>query len=192
MKFIHDINSTTRTFLLAAVAMAAPAGETGFQLGAWGELFYSRPMGAWAVVTSLLLALLLVPRRKIPVPPAYLLVLIVPSVWILLKMFMLDATGGEVFYPVLFWFGVASYMLCLPFAAYLIIQIINPDLLNLKGLRPKLSLAAILLTMFLIGFTLGRNNHLFVHCEDFTLAGDFPPANCQPEEVSKENVRVPK
>lgn len=188
MKFVHNITPRTRTYLLSAVAMAAPAGETGFQLGAWGEVFYSRPMGAWAVVTSLLLALLLVPRKKLPVPPVYLLVLMIPSVWILLKMFRLDTTGGEIFHPVLFGLGIISYALCLPFAVYLVIQIINPELLDLKGLRSKLSLTAVLLTMFFIGLTLGRHNNLFVHCEDFILAGDNPPANCQPEDISE----VPK
>lgn len=188
MKFIRDIDPSIRTFLLAAVAIAAPAGETGFQIGAWGEIFYSRPMGAWAIVTSLFFAMLLVPRAELPVPRRYLLVLLIPSVWILLKMFMLEYTGGQVFHPLLFGLGAISYLLCLPFAFYLIIKIINPDLLDLQGLRPKLSLAAVLLTMFLIGFTLGRNNFLFVECEDFIVAGDLPPANCQPAQV-RENTR---
>jgi len=183
MKFVQDISPRIRTFLLAAVAMSVPAGETGFQIGAWGEVFYSRPMGAWAIVTSLFLALLLVPRKKLPVPVTYLLVLMVPSVWILLKMFMFEYTQGQVLYPLLFGLGVASYVICLPFAAYLIIQIINPDLLDLRGWRPKLSLAAILLAMFLVGFVLGRVNYLFVECEDFVLAGDEPPANCRPAQV---------
>ena len=183
MKFIEDIQPGTRTFLLTAVAMAAPAGETGFQIGAWGEVFYSRPMGAWAIVTSLLFALLLVPREKLPIPPKYLFVLLVPSVWILLKMFILEYTGGQIFRPLLFGLGVVTYLLCLPFAAYLIIKIINPDLLDLKGTKPKVSLVAIFLTMFLVGYALGQNNHLFVECEDFVLAGDLPPANCRPEST---------
>ena len=180
MKFVRDVDPKIRTFLLTAVAISAPAGETGFQLGAWGEVLYNRPMGAWAVVTGLLLALLLVPRQKLPVPAAYLLVLVVPSAWLILKMFMMESTGGEIMHPVLFLLGVASYLVCLPFAFYLVIKIINPDLLDLKGLRPKLSLLAVLLTMFLIGFGLGRYNNLFVHCEDFILAGDTPPVHCRP------------
>jgi hypothetical protein len=183
MKFVQDISPRIRTFLLAAVAMSAPAGETGFQIGAWGEVFYSRPMGAWAIVTSLFIALLLVPRNKLPVPTAYLLVLLVPSIWIILKMFMFEYTEGQVMHPVLFGLGVVSYVVCLPFAGYLIVQIINPDLLDLRGWRPKLSLVAVLLTLFLIGFTLGRVNYLFVECEDFVLAGDEPPENCRPASI---------
>jgi len=182
MKFIGEIDPGIRTFLLAAVALAAPAGETGFQLGAWGAVHYTRPMGAWAIVTSLFLALQLVPRKKLPVPGAYLVVLLVPSVWILLKMFMLETTGDKIHHPLLFGLGIASYLFCLPFALYLIIKIINPDLLDLQGLRPKLSLAAVLLTLFLIGFGLGKNNDRFIRCEDFAIAGDSPPVNCRPAD----------
>jgi hypothetical protein len=181
MKFVGEIDQKTRTFIIAAVAFASPAGETGFQIGAWGEMFYNRPMGAWAVVTGMLLALLLTPKQKLPIAPKYLLVLVIPSVWIVLKMFMMESTAGEIFHPVLFGLGVVTYLFCLPFAIYLIIEIINPSLLVLEGWKPKVSLICILLIMFLTGFAIGKNNDLFINCEDFTLAGDTPPANCRPD-----------
>ena len=99
-----------------------------------------------------------------------------PALWLAgFGTFMLLMYGG------LFGLGVVTYLFCLPFAIYLIIEIINPSLLVLEGWKPKVSLIWILLIMFLTGFAMGKNNDLFINCEDFTLAGDTPPANCRPD-----------
>ena len=56
------LDPKARTFLVTAVAMAFPAVEAGFQIGAYGEVFMSRKIASWSVVTAALVALALLPR----------------------------------------------------------------------------------------------------------------------------------
>lgn len=175
-----ELNRTARTFLICAIALAFPFWSAGFELGAYGELFYIRKITAWSTVTAALVALLLIPRKAAPVSPLQLLILAVPSIWLLVAAAIGAQSGGEVLRPVLFVLGTASYLFCLPYAVYLIVQIINPEILSLEGWGPKVRLVALAVVFVAVGFGVGARNDLFMTCQDFEVAGDTPPANCRP------------
>jgi hypothetical protein len=126
-----------------------------------------------------LVALLVVPRHLTPVPRRHLLVLGFPSVWLLLSLVRNTEFGGDFLYPALFALGLVSYLVCLPYAGYLLILLLQPDLLTLRGRRPWLALIGIALLFLGVGYGIGRFNHLFFTCADFVIAGDGPPENCR-------------
>ena len=173
-----EMNPRVRTFLICAIALAFPVSGAGFEMGAYGQLLYDRKIVAWCTVSGALLALLLVPRRMAPASLLQLGVLAVPSIWLLAVMFA-GSHPGEVMRPVLLVLTVVSCLFCLPYAVYLIVEIINPDLLNLEGWWPKLRLVAIAVVFFVGGFAIGARNDLLFTCEDFEIAGSHPPAECR-------------
>jgi len=174
-----DMSPKVRTFLICAIALALPVSGAGFELGAYGQLLYDRKVAAWCTVSGALLALLMIPRRMAPMSLLQLGILAIPSIWLIAVMFA-GSHPDEGMRPVLFILTIVSCLFCLPYAIYLIVQIINPELLNLEGWWPKLRLAAIVLVFFLGGFAVGARNDLLLTCEDFEIAGSHPPAECRP------------
>lgn len=168
-----------RIFAVAAVALAYPATEAGFQIGAYGELFMARKIAAWALVTAVLVALLLLPRRQRPVSGAHLLLLAFPSAWLLLAFVHAAEFSGEVLHPVVFGLGLAGYLICLPFSLYLIAALLNPELAALRSRRARLSLVGLGLFFLAAGYLLGARNDLFMTCQDFEAAGAVLPSNCR-------------
>jgi hypothetical protein len=79
----------------------------------------------------------------------------------------------------LFVLATLSYLVCLPYALYLVIEIINPQILTLQGWGPKLGLVAAAGFFLTAGYGAGVRNDLFMTCHDFEIAGDTPPSNCR-------------
>lgn len=173
------LDPRARTFLICAIALAYPMGSAGFELGAFGQLFYVRKLTAWAMVTGALVALTLLPRSMAPVSRWHLVVLAIPSVWLFLATVLRTYTGGTIEHPVLFSFGLLTYLVCLPYAVILVVEIVNPDLLNLEGWQPKAGLVLIAGLFVSLGYLGGARNDLFLSCEEFIIAGDEPPPNCR-------------
>jgi hypothetical protein len=173
-----NLSPQARTFLICSIALAYHVGSAGFELAAYGELFYMRKITAWSTMTATLIALLVLPRAAANVSPWQFGVLAVPSIW-LVGIMILGSHSTTITRPVLFMLATASYLVCLPYALYLIVEIVNPDLLNLEGWKPKARLAAVAIFFFLLGYGGGVRNDLFLTCEDFEIAGDTPPMNCR-------------
>jgi hypothetical protein len=53
-----------------------------------------------------------------------------------------------------------------------------PDLLKITQCKPKIAIAAIVVSLALAGFLVGRNHSHFLTCKDFELSGNFVPPNC--------------
>lgn len=179
-----DLDSRVRTLLVGAVTLAYPTTMAGFELGAYGELFYDRKITAWCMVTAVLLALLLLPRRFTPASRWHYGVLAVPSIWLLVVSSIGSHTGGAIMRPVLFALSLASYLICMPYAVLLIVSIVSPDFLRFETARPKLTLVGIALFFFASGFLAGARNDVLLTCQNFEIAGETPPANCRPAPSS--------
>jgi hypothetical protein len=182
-----NISPGARTFLLLSITLAFHMFNAGFQLGAHGELFYSNKIAAWSLVTGALVALILLPRHETGVRFWQLAVLLIPSVWALSVSYFGMQHHGEILKPVLFILVLVSQLICLPYAIYILLNIINPDLLNLSGYRPKAG-AILISGLFLgAGYFSGTYNYLFLSCRDFEVAGDMPPANCLVVKTNSES-----
>ena len=66
-----DLDGVTRTFILVCIALAYPAWDLGFQLGAFERVFYDKILFVWAISTALLLALTVNPSTRSSVPVSF-------------------------------------------------------------------------------------------------------------------------
>jgi hypothetical protein len=173
-----EIRPQARTFILFALTLAYPMFGAGFELGAYGELIYERKITAWAVVTAVWLGFGLVPRTQTGIRNWQLFALAVPCLWLLMVGFISAADGVAITRPIVFMLGLVSYLLCFPFAVYLVVKVVNPELLNLQGWKPKAGILAIALLFIVAGYLIGGHNYLFLGCDDFEVAGNMLPGNC--------------
>ena len=173
-----EIQPQARTFILFALTLAYPMFGAGFELGAYGELIYERKITAWAVVTAAWLGFGLVPRAQTGIRNWQLFALAVPCLWLLAVAIFSGSGEDPLTRPLLFMLGLVSYLLCFPFAVYLVAKVVNPDLLNLGGWKPKAGILAIALLFIVAGYLIGGYNYLFLSCNDFELAGNMLPDNC--------------
>lgn len=59
-----------------------------------------------------------------------------------------------------------------------VVKVVNLELLNLRGWKPKAGIIAIGLLFVVAGFLIGDHNYLFLGCDDFEVAGNMLPGNC--------------
>ena len=167
-----------RTLVVAAVALAYPIGQTGFELGAYGELFFDNKLAAWITVTATLIVLTAMPPKQLPVPRAHLWFLAIPSAWIIGRMIIGHSNPSALVHPLIFAIGAVSFALCVPYAIYLIVRIANPELSDLRDTRMRISLVLIAITFFIAGYGIGMRNELFMTCQDLRIHEDELPAYC--------------
>jgi hypothetical protein len=167
----------TRTFIICTLGLAYFTGQAGFELGAYGQLLYERKLTAWLTVSAIFLALVVLPKDKLPFSRKSLYVLLIPSAWIGLQLFTKTIYEGEILFPPLFILGLISSLACLPYALYLIAQVMTPEFLELPGLKPKLGLGLIAVFFFLCGLFIGNHHYWFLSCHDFELNGSYVPEN---------------
>ncbi|TNF96118.1 MAG: hypothetical protein EP297_10640 [Gammaproteobacteria bacterium] len=173
-----NISHGARTFLLLSITLSYHMFSTGFELGAHGELLYNHKITAWSLVTGALVALLILPKQESGIKYWQLVVLLIPSLWVMLASYFGLQNQGAIVKPGLFLLATISYLICLPYAIYIIVQIVNPELLTLKGRGPKVSMIIVSVCFLVLGYLTGEHNYLFMTCEDFDIAGDMRPENC--------------
>lgn len=178
MASIDEMKPERRTLLVAAVAIAYPFGQTGFELGAYGELLFEHKLASWITVTAMLLVFAVLPKHYLPVPRSHLWFFAIPSLWMLGRFAIGVWSPGALVNPVLFALGIGSFVLCVPYAIYLIVRIANPGLANLRGTGPRLSLMAIAIIFFAAGYGIGVRNGLFLTCQDLRVDGRALPEYC--------------
>lgn len=178
MPDLNDIEPKWRTFLVAAVALAYPVGQTGFELGAYGEVFLDNKLTAWITVTATLIVLAALPKKELPVPRAHLWFLAIPSLWLLARFVIGVSTPGVLVHPVLFVAGALSFALCVPYAIYLIVRMANPGLPDLRETRHRFMLVVIAIIFFVAGYGIGMRNDLFMTCQDLRISGSELPEYC--------------
>ena len=173
-----DIDPQIRTFLLVTVALSVSVWHDAFNLGAFGVIFFDKILLIWATATSVLLGLIFLPFNHAPVRWRNLVMMAIPTIWVAAAFFHNARPTGDKF-DLLFWgLGAMVTLICLPYTIYVVVSIISPEFLQLEGLKIKLALMLVVLTIGLIGYWAGRNNFLFLTCEDFKISGQELPNNC--------------
>jgi hypothetical protein len=175
---LQDIDPQWRTLVIAAVALAYPVGMTGFELGAYGEIFFDNMLSAWITVTAVLIILVAVPRKKLPGHRMHIWVLAIPSLWMLGRFITGLSSPGDLVHPLLFVTGAISFALCVPYAIYLVVRIANPELPDLRETRMRIFLALIAIAFLGAGYGIGLRNELFQTCEELQVHDEVLPAHC--------------
>ena len=181
----EDIDPGVRAFILITVAIAYPAWDFGFELGAFGQLFYEKIFLAWSISTALLLVLLFIPKEKLEVPRLAWFATAIPSFWLVLALAIRVAPDAELLGQALTVTGFVAYLACFPYVIYMAVSIVYPDLLRITQLAPRIAIGVIIAGLVSAGFVAGRNHPHFLTCEDFALSGNYVPENCTPAPVRK-------
>jgi hypothetical protein len=177
---MDQIRPEIRTFVLGTIGLSTATWNVAFNLGAYRTIFYGNIFAVWVTVTAILLVVLLVPERDVPVPWWGKLLMLVPTVGVALVPINSINNEGEVTNWFTIGLGLIAILVCLPYAIYVVVNVINADLLNLPETRLKIYLVMIVLVVGLMGYWAGANNHVFLTCGDFKIAGADMPANCRP------------
>lgn len=114
-----NVDNQSRKSIIATVGACDAVWGVAFELGAWGEIFYSRLFNIWAISLAVLLAILFLPEAKAPVNWLGKLALAFPTVWLILTFLndqVLNLTMGA---WVGFLFGLVISALCLPYSIYI-------------------------------------------------------------------------
>ena len=167
-----------RTLIVVAITLAYPLAQTGFQLGAHGELKFQQQLIAWTAVTATLVTFSFVPKRILPFPRWHIWILFLPSVWMLARLYI-GLDKAEMLNPVLFVVGIASFAFCFPYAIYLVVLTANPGLPNLRGLVQWLVMALCAGALGLGGFLIGGWSEQFISCQEARIEGQKLPEHCK-------------
>ena len=175
----ENIDPGVRAFILIVIAVAYPAWDLGFELGAYGRLFYEKVFVAWSISTALLVVLLVVPGDKLKVPKFAWFATAIPSVWLVLALAIRAAPDVKFLGHALTTAGFLAYVACFPYVVYMAVSIAYPDLLRLTQRRAQVALTAIIVGLLGAGVIAGKNHSHFLTCEDFEISGHHVPANCR-------------
>jgi len=165
-----------RATLLITAGSATVAFAVGFNMGAFGVIFFGQLLAIWVIATVVLVGSLVSdlppdtwPRR---------LVLLVPSLWIIAAWVDSNYSfnRSERF---VFAMTVIVTLIVLPAVAWVLVTVVNTDFAELPGRKKGIVIATVGL-FIIIGFAFGARNDMFLDCEDFKISGNDLPANCVP------------
>jgi len=177
---LENLDPTVRTFIVLAVAVAFPAWDVGFELGAFGQLFYDKLFMAWSVSAALFFALIAIPRDRLRIPPVAWVAVAFPTAWIILALLARASPEITELRYVLVVAGLVVYLACFPYMIYMALSIAYPDLMGAGLAWPKIGLIVIILVLCTSGYIAGENNSRIMTCEDFEISGQYIPQDCHP------------
>lgn len=180
MKFsaFENIEPGVRAFILIVIAAAYPAWDVGFEIGAYGHLFFEKIFVAWSISTALFVVLLVVPKEKLQVPTLAWFATAIPSVWLVLALVIRATPEVRLLGYALTASGFVAYLACFPYVIYMAVSIAYPELLHVRKRVSQVALTAIILGMVAAGFVIGKNHAYLLTCEDFEISGNYIPADC--------------
>jgi ABC-type uncharacterized transport system permease subunit len=165
-----------RATLLITAGSATVAFAVGFNIGAFGVIFFGQLLAIWVIATVVLVGSLVSdlppdtwPRR---------LVLLVPSLWIIAAWIDSNYSfnRSERF---VFALTVIMTLIVLPAVAWVLVTVVNTDFAELPGRNKGIVIVTVGI-FIVIGFAFGARNDMFLDCEDFKISGNDLPANCVP------------
>jgi len=171
-----DTTPSDRATLLITAGSASVAFAVGFNVGAFGVVFFDQLLTVWVIATVILVASILTDLPPVTWPRR--LVLLVPTLWIIAawidNTYTFDRSER-----IVFTLTVVMTLFVLPAVAWILVTAINPEFADLPGRRKGIVIAAVGLFL-IIGFGLGARNDMFLNCGDFKISGNDLPANCVP------------
>ena len=167
----ESLTIDARTFVLLAVPVGLTAGDIGFDLGAFETIDHRRFWAIWVLSTLALFASLVFRDVDRWLGGWWRFALAIPSLWLIGDL--VAAGDGAVIF-VLSVLSIAT----LPFAAYVLIQLLAADFFHLST-RAQVGLVLFALTTFVVGYYVGDGHHRFLTCDDFARIGDFVPDDCR-------------
>lgn len=166
--------ASDRATLLIIAGSAIVAFNVGFNLGAFGVVFFDQLLAVWVIASVVMVASIVskLPPRTWP----RRLVLFIPTLW-LIAAWIDNRYSFNSDERIVFALTVTVTIFVLPVVAWILITAVNADFAELPG-RKKGIVIGITGLFLIIGLGFGARNDLLFNCGDFKISGNDLPANC--------------
>jgi hypothetical protein len=171
-----------KIFFVSAIAISAAVWDIGFNLGAYGTVFFDKYFLIWAVSSAAFLSSLFVPGPA-EEPPLVSWrgrsLLILPTVWLALTALERADLLPGLLAPALWAVSLLVGVVSLPYTIYILIVAVTPDLVAMRNRRLWAALVLVVGVIFIASWAIGIGNSLFLDCADFQISGNDLPPNCR-------------
>jgi hypothetical protein len=163
---------------LTAVTLGLITWPIAFNLGAYGEVFYTDVFRV--VVASTILFAITCFAPVYPTPWIWLVraALIAPMLWLLTAAWLEGSTSAALDRPLFAIWIVIILLVSVPITLRLLIDMFMPELSGAASRRMLWSIIGLAVVVGGAGFVVGRENDRFLTCGDFSVAGSAEPDNC--------------
>lgn len=181
MKFgdFGNIDSGIRSAILISVACSFFAFDLGFEFGVHGTIYFEKVFFVWSVSLSMLLIFIIIPKKRLPVPPSLWIATAIPTLWVLIGLAERAATDELLIRHFLTVLGFVAVLGCIPYLAIVLASVIYPDFTKMAGTLPKIGITVVIGVMVTVGYLVGSNHQRFLTCDDFELSGQYVPEDCR-------------
>jgi len=178
----HESSSAGRVaggpLAVAAVTLGLLTWPIAFNLGAYGEIFYTNIFQV-VVASSILLGIVVVNDApatpwKWPVRAA----LAGPVVWMLASAYVTGSTTEALNRPVFVLSFALILVVSVPLTLRLLVDVTMPELSRTRSRRVTVFVIALVFVVGIVGFVVGREHPRFMTCNDFKVAGSDEPEDC--------------
>jgi hypothetical protein len=171
------VQKEARQFVLTTVGACVAVWGVAFELGVWGEIFYSRLFNIWVISLAVLLAIWFLPSDQASVTWGGKLAIAFPTIWLLLTFLNDQTVQITTFGWIGFLAGLVISVLCLPYFIYVLVSLLQEETLSMKPGLIRLMIVIVFI-VGVAGYVIGKNNRFFMTCDNFEIHGDFVPDNC--------------
>lgn len=164
---------------VAGVTLGLLTWPIAFNLGAYRAVLYDDVFRV--VVASSILFVITLVNPAYPAPWKWVVpvALASPLAWLIAASIVVGSTAEAMERPVFVVTLGLIGLISVPITLRLLVDLFTPDLTSAGSRRLTLSIVALVAVVALIGFAFGRNNHRYMTCSDFAIAGAAEPENCQ-------------
>ncbi|CAN0535939.1 unnamed protein product, partial [Laminaria digitata] len=153
--------------------------DMAFDVALYGDLSFRVYLHVWAVGLVVVLGALVLPAGTRPITKKGAFVLLLPVLFFPGSVLETrQHVGGLTVLEALLLLVVAlAYLVAIPFTLYTLAKILDPDLVELPSKRMRRGLAAIVLVMAVLGYTLASHHPTWLTCRQFDMDGAGRPSN---------------
>ena len=167
-------------FAIAVVTISLVTWPIAFNLGAYGVVFYQDVFAFLVAATAGLAVSFLTPPYQGSRLWTTRVLLAGPALWFVFAVVFFPSIAEAAASA---WFGVFGLVVAatsLPTVLLMLKDLFAPGLNTIES-RPRIGAAILSIALIaLAGFLVGRNNDVFLVCNDFKVAGSDVPDNCDP------------
>ncbi len=165
---------------VAGVTLGLLTWPIAFNLGAYRQVLYDDVFRVLVAATILFAVTLINPAYPKPWRWLVSIALAAPLAWFLTASIIVGSTSEAMERPAFVVALVLIMLVSLPITMRLLVDLFTPELTTERSRRLTLSIVALVAVVAILGFAFGRNNHRYMTCADFAIAGAAEPDNCEP------------
>lgn len=166
-----------RNFLVVLIGASISLWNICFEIGAWGQIFYTHFFYLWILSMSIGITAFIFPTMLSSLSTIEKIALAFPSAWLALSITSVTSLPQLDWLNNILYIGLVISLLCLPFMCFVILTLLDPETDKLNN--DEIIKLLILLTLIcLSAYFSGKYNALFMNCNDFIVAGSSAPPTC--------------